>query len=131
MSGQFFYFFFYFFFFFENKGGGKVLDLEFLTDDNGRRVAAFGRAAGFIGAAVGLLSWAHQQQTPVNATIVLYLKKLLSFFSFFVLYCFVFFLKKRLRVTLFLVHWPIMLITLRWSRPFVIVCKKLLEIVFL
>ena len=31
------------------KGGGKVLDLEFLTNDKGRRVAAFGRSAGFIG----------------------------------------------------------------------------------
>ena len=30
------------------KGSGTLLDLEFLLDDNGRRVAAFGRSAGFI-----------------------------------------------------------------------------------
>jgi saccharopine dehydrogenase (NAD+, L-lysine-forming) len=42
-----------------SDGGGTLLDLEFLTDDSGRRVAAFGRSAGFVGAAVGLLAWAH------------------------------------------------------------------------
>jgi saccharopine dehydrogenase (NAD+, L-lysine forming) len=35
--------------------------LEYLTFDNGRRVAAFGRAAGLAGMAIGLLSWAKQQ----------------------------------------------------------------------
>lgn len=43
------------------RGGGTLLDLEFLTDDAGRRVAAFGRWAGFAGAAVGLDLWAHRQ----------------------------------------------------------------------
>jgi saccharopine dehydrogenase (NAD+, L-lysine-forming) len=33
-------------------GGGRVLDLEFLTNAAGRRVAAFGRSAGFVGAVV-------------------------------------------------------------------------------
>lgn len=37
-----------------HEGNGTLLDLEFLVDDNGRRVAAFGRSAGFIGMAVGL-----------------------------------------------------------------------------
>jgi len=45
------------------KGGGKVLDLEFLTNDKGRRVAAFGRSAGFIGAAVGMMAWVKQQNS--------------------------------------------------------------------
>ncbi len=46
------------------QGGGSILDLEFLTDDSGRRVAAFGRWAGFSGAAVGLDLWAHQVLFP-------------------------------------------------------------------
>ena len=33
------------------RGGGTLLDLEFLVDDKGRRVAAFGYHAGFAGAA--------------------------------------------------------------------------------
>jgi saccharopine dehydrogenase (NAD+, L-lysine-forming) len=43
------------------NGQGMLWDLEFLVDDNGRRVAAFGRSAGFIGMAVGLKQWARQQ----------------------------------------------------------------------
>ncbi len=42
-------------------GGGALYDLEYLTDENGRRVAAFGYWAGFAGAAVGLKVWAAQQ----------------------------------------------------------------------
>ncbi|PWN26622.1 putative saccharopine dehydrogenase [Jaminaea rosea] len=42
------------------QGGGKLYDLEFLEDSNGRRVAAFGWHAGFAGAALGLLSLAEQ-----------------------------------------------------------------------
>ncbi|PWN52158.1 putative saccharopine dehydrogenase [Violaceomyces palustris] len=44
------------------KGGGKLYDLEFLEDQTGRRVAAFGWHAGFAGAAMGLLSLAEQAQ---------------------------------------------------------------------
>ncbi|KAH8809368.1 hypothetical protein F5884DRAFT_676028, partial [Xylogone sp. PMI_703] len=40
--------------------GNGVLDLEFLTDANGRRVAAFGYYAGFVGAALALENWAWQ-----------------------------------------------------------------------
>jgi len=39
-------------------GGGKLYDIEFLTDNNGRRVAAFGFHAGFAGAAAGALALA-------------------------------------------------------------------------
>ena len=37
-----------------------MYDLEFLTDANGRRVAAFGFHAGFAGAAAGALAYAAQ-----------------------------------------------------------------------
>ncbi|KAI9854505.1 MAG: Saccharopine dehydrogenase [Vezdaea acicularis] len=43
------------------QGGGTLLDLEFLTDDAGRRVAAFGYHAGYAGAALAIQAWAWQQ----------------------------------------------------------------------
>ncbi len=43
-------------------GGGTLLDLEYLTDADGRRVAAFGYWAGYAGAAVALMCWLAQQQ---------------------------------------------------------------------
>ncbi|SCV37042.1 probable saccharopine dehydrogenase (NAD, L-lysine-forming) [Fusarium fujikuroi] len=43
---------------------GLLYDLEFLTDEDGRRVAAFGYWAGFAGTALALLSWAHQLLNP-------------------------------------------------------------------
>lgn len=52
-------------------GGGTLLDLEYLVDDTGRRVAAFGYWAGYAGAAVALKCWAAQQHDglagPVDA----------------------------------------------------------------
>jgi saccharopine dehydrogenase (NAD+, L-lysine forming) len=36
-------------------GGGKLIDLEYMTDSDGRRVCAFGYWAGYIGAALGAL----------------------------------------------------------------------------
>ncbi len=44
-------------------GGGELFDLEFLQDDNGRRIAAFGYWAGFVGAALGMLGLAHYLQS--------------------------------------------------------------------
>ncbi|PIB25045.1 saccharopine dehydrogenase [Amylibacter kogurei] len=44
------------------RGGGTLYDLEFLVDDTGRRVAAFGYWAGFAGAAIGLMAWIAQQR---------------------------------------------------------------------
>ena len=41
------------------RGGGKIYDLEFLFDNTGKRVAAFGYWAGFVGAALGVLGVAH------------------------------------------------------------------------
>ncbi|MGC3937730.1 saccharopine dehydrogenase [Roseobacter sp. EG26] len=43
------------------KGGGTLLDLEYLTDAQGRRLAAFGYWAGYAGAAVALKCWVAQQ----------------------------------------------------------------------
>ncbi|MEM1374999.1 MAG: saccharopine dehydrogenase [Pseudomonadota bacterium] len=52
-------------------GGGTLLDLEYLTDAQNRRVAAFGHWAGYAGAAVALKVWAAQQREteagPVHA----------------------------------------------------------------
>ena len=41
-------------------GGGALYDLEYLVDEAGRRVAAFGYWAGYAGAAVALKCWAAQ-----------------------------------------------------------------------
>ncbi len=46
------------------RGGGTLLDIEFLTDERGRRVAAFGYHAGFAGAALALQTWAWQLTHP-------------------------------------------------------------------
>ncbi len=43
------------------RGGGSLYDLEFLTHENGRRVAAFGYWAGFCGAALGVMAWANKK----------------------------------------------------------------------
>lgn len=43
-------------------GGGALYDLEYLTDESGRRLAAFGYWAGFAGAAVSLKAWAAQRR---------------------------------------------------------------------
>jgi saccharopine dehydrogenase (NAD+, L-lysine forming) len=45
-------------------GGGTLLDLEFLTDESGRRVAAFGYHAGYAGAALAIEAWAWQLNNP-------------------------------------------------------------------
>ncbi|MDG1281961.1 MAG: saccharopine dehydrogenase [Pseudorhodobacter sp.] len=43
-------------------GGGTLYDIEYLVDEAGRRVAAFGYWAGYAGAAVALKCWIAQQQ---------------------------------------------------------------------
>jgi len=51
------------------SGAGQLFDLEFLQDDHGQRIAAFGYWAGFVGAALGMLGLAHYRQahTPFPA----------------------------------------------------------------
>ncbi|XP_068722799.1 uncharacterized protein [Montipora capricornis] len=47
------------------KGGGSILDIEFMTDENGRRVVAeFSSMAGLGGMGLGILAWCHQQISP-------------------------------------------------------------------
>ena len=46
-------------------GGGTLYDLEYLVDEDGRRVAAFGYWAGFAGAAVALKCWASLKQDDI------------------------------------------------------------------
>lgn len=43
-----------------DEGVGALYDLEYLVDDTGRRVAAFGYWAGFVGAALSVAAWAAQ-----------------------------------------------------------------------
>ncbi|MCJ9428016.1 saccharopine dehydrogenase [Kordiimonas marina] len=38
-------------------GGGALFDIEYMTEPNGRRVAAFGYWAGYMGAALALMQW--------------------------------------------------------------------------
>ncbi len=57
------------------QGGGQLLDLEYLTTNDGRRVAAFGRWAGFAGAAVGLMTYAHTKTNTTMAALKPYPKQ--------------------------------------------------------
>lgn len=50
-------------------GGGTLYDLEYLVDDKGRRVAAFGYWAGYAGAAVVLKCWAAQQRGAIASPV--------------------------------------------------------------
>jgi saccharopine dehydrogenase (NAD+, L-lysine-forming) len=54
-----------------SRGGGELLDLEYLLDENGRRIAAFGFWAGFTGCAVGIKTWIGHQlgSEPVISTL--------------------------------------------------------------
>lgn len=49
------------------EGKGQLFDLEYLVDENGRRVAAFGFWAGFAGAGVALKAYAAQDASNVEA----------------------------------------------------------------
>lgn len=53
------------------EGGGALYDLEYLVDDDARRVAAFGYWAGFVGAALTVATWAVQHtDTPLGTVSV-------------------------------------------------------------
>ncbi len=56
-------------------GGGTLYDLEYLVDENDRRVAAFGYWAGYAGAAVALKTWAAQQRNEVCPPVGVYPSK--------------------------------------------------------
>lgn len=53
-------------------GGGTLYDLEYLVDEDGRRVAAFGYWAGYAGAAVSLMAWAAQAQGGICPAVGTY-----------------------------------------------------------
>ena len=57
------------------EGGGTLYDLEYLVDETGRRVAAFGYWAGYAGAAVTLKAWAAQQRGEVCGPVGVYKNK--------------------------------------------------------
>jgi len=57
-------------------GGGNLLDIEYMVDQNGDRVVAFGFWAGYMGAALALIHW-HNQQSGQSS----YLDKGLSPFN--------------------------------------------------
>lgn len=50
------------------RGGGTLLDLEYLTDEQGRRLVAFGYWAGFVGATLGVLQRAGELRSPLTPT---------------------------------------------------------------
>ena len=56
-------------------GGGTLYDLEYLVDEAGRRVAAFGYWAGYAGAAVTLKTWAAQQRGQLCGPVGVYAGK--------------------------------------------------------
>ena len=56
-------------------GKGTLYDLEYLVDETGRRVAAFGYWAGYAGAAVSLKGWAAQQRGGIAGPVAKYPNK--------------------------------------------------------
>lgn len=56
-------------------GAGTLYDLEYLTNDEGRRLAAFGYWAGFAGAAVSLKAWAAQRRGGICGPVQAYATK--------------------------------------------------------
>ncbi|MGI5499278.1 saccharopine dehydrogenase [Lentzea sp. CA-135723] len=61
-----------------DAGGGVLLDLEYLTDDSGRRLAAFGYWAGYVGAALAVLHHRGVLAAPLQPTSVPDLDALLA-----------------------------------------------------
>ncbi|MGN9820502.1 saccharopine dehydrogenase [Streptomyces sp. SD11] len=49
-------------------GGGSLFDLEYLVDDDGRRLAAFGYWAGYVGAALAVLHHRGRLTAPLRPT---------------------------------------------------------------
>ena len=62
------------------KGNGSLFDLEYLVDETGRRVAAFGYWAGYAGAAISIKCWVEQQKGLICGPVTSYSsqKKLLE-----------------------------------------------------
>ncbi|EQC47359.1 saccharopine dehydrogenase [Bacteriovorax sp. Seq25_V] len=58
-----------------NKGEGILFDLEFLLQENGRRVAAFGFWAGYVGAALAVENYCHHLKNEPPARLKHYQNK--------------------------------------------------------
>ncbi len=56
-------------------GKGTLYDIEYLVDERGRRVAAFGYWAGYAGAAISLKCWAAQQRDGLCGPVSKYWSK--------------------------------------------------------
>ncbi len=56
-------------------GKGTLYDIEYLVDENGRRVAAFGYWAGYAGAAISLKCWTAQQRGGICGPVSKYPNK--------------------------------------------------------
>mgnify|MGYP006431931157 CR=1 FL=1 len=52
-----------------HEGGGEIYDLEFLTDEKGRRVSAFGHWAGFVGTALSIDFFYQQQKSDTYPSL--------------------------------------------------------------
>ena len=48
------------------RGGGTLLDIEYLLDEHGKRVVAFGYWAGYVGAALGVLRLGDALEAPLT-----------------------------------------------------------------
>ena len=57
------------------SGGGTLYDLEYLVDETGRRVAAFGYWAGYAGAAISVKCWTDQQRGRLTDAIEAFANK--------------------------------------------------------
>ena len=51
------------------QGGGKLLDLEYMCDEKGNRVVAFGYWAGYVGTALALLQHATKDSTGIDSIV--------------------------------------------------------------
>ena len=58
-------------------GGGVLYDIEYLLNSKGRRVAAFGYWAGYVGAAVTISCWLSQKSKKTNKSFLTYKNKYL------------------------------------------------------
>jgi len=56
-------------------GGGTLYDIEYLLNSKGRRVAAFGYWAGYIGAAVTISCWLSQKSNKTKKSFLTYKNK--------------------------------------------------------
>lgn len=51
------------------KGNGQLFDLEYLTDDTGQRLVAFGVSAGIAGTLLAVQTWCSQKELGSNANL--------------------------------------------------------------